>query len=128
MLRSELDTQHASSMAYEKDIEKAREELSNAKRESTERLRALEEEALLSTQSAQLTAQQMEFLKSDILKFQATARAAHSNYERELQLHAKAESDLKNVETGTFFLVLTILTICLTLMWGSPLLLPYSYS
>ena len=107
---------------------KAREELSNAKRESTERLRALEEEALLSTQSAQLTAQQMEFLKSDILKFQATARAAHSNYERELQLHAKAESDLKNVETGTFFLVLTILTACLTLMWGSPLLLPYSYS
>ena len=115
-------------MAYEKDIEKAREELSNAKRESTERLRALEEEALLSTQSAQLTAQQMEFLKSDILKFQATARAAHSNYERELQLHAKAESDLKNVETGTFFLVLTIMTACLTVMWGSPLLLPYSYS
>ena len=43
-------------------------------------------------------------LKNDILKFQATARSAHANYERELQLHAKAEKDLKDLETGTYVL------------------------
>ena len=100
-LRSELDSHHSTSMAREKDIETAREELQEAKREAAERVRALEEEALLAKQAAEQLGQQMEILKADALKFQATARSAHGSYERELQLHAKAERDLKDLETGT---------------------------
>ena len=88
-------------MARERDIEKAREELQEAKREAADRVRALEEEALVAKLAAEQYGQQMEILKGDALKFQATARAAHGSYERELQLHAKAERDLKDMETGT---------------------------
>jgi 3-deoxy-D-arabino-heptulosonate 7-phosphate (DAHP) synthase len=88
-------------MARERDIEKAREELQEAKREAADRVRALEEEALVAKLAAEQYGQQMAILKGDALKFQATARAAHGSYERELQLHAKAERDLKDMETGT---------------------------
>jgi 3-deoxy-D-arabino-heptulosonate 7-phosphate (DAHP) synthase len=100
-LRSELDSHHSTSMARERDIEKAREELQEARREAADRVRALEEEAQVAKQAAEQYGQQMEILKGDALKFQATARAAHGSYERELQLHAKAERDLKDMETGT---------------------------
>jgi hypothetical protein len=99
-LRSELDSHHSTSMARERDIEKAREELQEAKREAADRVRALEEEAQVAKLAAEQYGQQMEILKGDALKFQATARAAHGSYERELQLHAKAERDLKDMEAG----------------------------
>ena len=103
-LRSELDSHLASTMTSEKEIEKAREDLKELNRENTERLRILGESLLLATETSEQSAKQMDFLKNDILKFQATARSAHSNYERELQLHAKAEKDLKDLETGTYVL------------------------
>ena len=103
-LRSELDSHLASTMTSEKEIEKAREDLKELNRENTERLRILGESLLLATETSEQSAKQMEFLKNDILKFQATARSAHANYERELQLHAKAEKDLKDLETGTYVL------------------------
>ena len=93
-------------MSSEKEVEKAREELKELNRENTERLRILGESLLLSTETSEQSAKQIEFLKNDILKFQATARSAHANYERELQLHAKAEKDLKDLETGTCVLQL----------------------
>jgi chromosome segregation ATPase len=97
--KAELESHRATTMASEKDIEKAREDLLSEKRENVERIRTLEEETLLAKQALEQSGGQMEFLKADILKFQATARSAHGNYERELQLHAKAEKDLSDVQT-----------------------------
>ena len=94
-------------MSSEKEIEEAREELKEIKRENIENIRVLNESVLLSSQAAEQSAQQIELLKSDILKFQFVAKTAHSNYDRELQLHAKAERDLKDRENGTFPCVLT---------------------
>lgn len=98
-LRVELESHKSTTMASEKDIEKARDELLSEKRENVERIRKLEEETLLAKQALEQSGGQMEFLKADILKFQATARSAHGNYERELQLHAKAEKEFSDAQT-----------------------------
>jgi hypothetical protein len=47
VLKSELESHRATTMASEKDIEKAREDLLSEKRENVERIRTLEEETLL---------------------------------------------------------------------------------
>ena len=87
-------------MAQEQDVEKMRDELRGVQREGAEKVRELEGQVLSAQQAAQLHAQQFELLKGDVLKFQAAARAAHGSYERELQLHAKAERDLSDAQTG----------------------------
>ena len=97
-MRKELDGHRSSSLSTLQEVEKAREELLAAKREGSDKVRALEEEAALARQAAEQAAQQAELLKADILKFQTAARNSHANYERELQLHAKAERDLKDAE------------------------------
>ena len=38
---------------------------------------------------------QLEQMKVDLIKFQAVAKTAHSNDERELNLHATAEKELR---------------------------------
>ena len=108
-LRCELDAHHTTSMEQERDIEVARLELQDAKREGAERARVLEGEALRYEQAVAQHAQQVELLKGDCLKFQATARTAHGSYERELQLHATAERELKNAEAGVLLHLNTLL-------------------
>lgn len=99
-LRSELDSRQGASMTQEQDIEKMRDELRGVQREGAEKVRELDGAVAAAQQAAQMHAQQFELLKGDVLKFQAAARAAHGSYERELQLHAKAERDLSDAETG----------------------------
>ena len=110
-MRSELDAHHSTSMEQERDIEVTRLELQEAKREGAERARILEGEALRYEQAVAQHAHQVELLKGDCLKFQATARTAHGSYERELQLHATAERELKNAEAGAFMYALLLLRL-----------------
>jgi nucleoprotein TPR len=97
-VHKDADEQRSASLSAVKEVEEVREQLRTAQREYAEKVKSQEEEVTLSRQTIEQANQQMELLKVDIMKFQTTARSAHANYERELQLHAKAEHDLKTAE------------------------------
>ena len=97
-MRKELDGHRASAVSTLQETEKAREELQTAKKEALEQVRGLEQEVANAQQTSKQAAEHMEQLKQDIVKFQTAARNSYTNYERELQLHAKAEADLKELD------------------------------
>ena len=79
------------------EAEDAREQLRSFTAESAETVRKLEEAlALLRQECDQLKAQGAT-VSGEIARYQDAARAAHQNYERELQLHATAERELSEL-------------------------------
>ena len=78
------------------EVEEAREEMRLAKIAAAESLKATKDELLLVKQEADTDKAHLEVIKVEITQHQNAAKQAYDNYERELQLHAQAESKLKS--------------------------------
>jgi hypothetical protein len=77
------------------EIENLSEQLRTQAAEHLQRTKALEEEVRVARQQAESATAQIESLKTEITRHQNAAKQAHGNYERELQLHATAESTIR---------------------------------
>lgn len=93
---AELAEHRASTSNLLGEVEEVREQLRAANAASAEAARALQDEVALARQQSEQVSGQLELLKADAVKFQAAAKSAYANYERELQLHAEAERQLRS--------------------------------
>ena len=75
--------------------ENAREQLRSATREFNEKVASCEETSNSYRQQQEQAAKEAVLLKAELAKQQQMMRASHANYERELQLHARAEKALR---------------------------------
>jgi nucleoprotein TPR len=91
----ELAEHRASTVTLLNEVEESREQLRAANSANAESTRAHQEQLALARQESEQLREQLELLKADAVKFQAAAKSAFANYERELQMHAQAEKDLR---------------------------------
>ena len=77
------------------EVEEAREQLRIQTKQHEIDLKDWSDKVLVLEQSNQTYNTQISILQKDLSKYQEAARSAYQNYERELQLHATAEQQLR---------------------------------
>lgn len=92
--QKDVQDSRVNSQGLLQEAEDAREQLRAFTAESAEKVRKLEETITLQQHEIDQLRAQGASMSGEIVKFQDAARAAHQNYERELQMHASAERDL----------------------------------
>lgn len=93
--RNDLQENRNASQGWLSEIEQTRDQLRKVTVEGQEALRAAQEENdTLRIENARIR-EHLSTFRADAEKFQAAAQLAHDNYERELQLHAGAERELR---------------------------------
>merc|ERR1711871_160570 len=97
--KEEVEKSRGVEMELLKEVEKTRERENGLKKEHTAAIAQLEADANLAKTQASQAVSQMDVLKKEVSKFQAVARSATQNYERELQLHATDAAELRAMET-----------------------------
>jgi nucleoprotein TPR len=96
-LQQESAQSNASTSTLLKEVEDAREQLRSAFKAHEQEKSILTEQFAQAQLSQEQVQGQIEQMKTDLVKFQSVAKTAHSNYERELNLHASAEKELHEV-------------------------------
>jgi len=96
--RKELEERRQDSLSFVKEVEIARADLAAAVKAHADELAAAKEELTLATLEAKTLSEQSDNMKLEVQKYQQAARTANGNYERELQLHALAATELRKVE------------------------------
>jgi hypothetical protein len=81
-----------------KEIEESHELINKTTADKNEAVLSITNELTITKENSMQAIRQMEQLKSDIVEKQNKAKISYQNYERELQLHAKAESSLREKE------------------------------
>ena len=77
------------------EVEEAREQLRIQTKQHEIDLKDWSDKVIVLEQSNQTYNTQINILQKDLSKYQEAARSAYQNYERELQLHATAEQQLR---------------------------------
>lgn len=94
-VQNETSNQRQSTQGFLLEIEQLQDQLRNAEQKHNDEIHQLQSSLSQLTQLNSTYQQQIQALNQDITKLQQTCTATHDNYERELQLHAQAERDLR---------------------------------
>jgi nucleoprotein TPR len=94
-LRQESQEHRQSSQQMIQDLEANQDALMKLKQTHQDQMNALQEEKQLLSIEYESVKAQLSTIHIDMNKFQQQAKLAYENYERELQLHAQAERELR---------------------------------
>ena len=98
-MRNEMAERRQSLMESVREADDAREALIAASKKHDEEVSELRSELELAKEAQARAEQHMGVLKSDTAVFEASAKEATSNYERELAMHAQAAAELRKAES-----------------------------